>query len=273
MFKHYRFRPYPVGTPQIPILVRSAGHYCLDKSFVEASKSRWFYELFWTIKGSLAFRFGDDRIITREGDVFFYYPGESHHTEVLQDGTEYRWLTLDGSDTSDWLEAMRLASRRAACVGPCPVERFEEIDNALSDATPSGERRASVAAYAILLAASQAAPLSPAEGASLSKWTKERFDLGFTNPRLSVESLTAERKVHRSTLYRAFRSAYGLSPKQYLRNLRVMRGLALLKQSEYSIAETAFKSGFLDPAYFSRVVRAAIGSSPREFRQQFSSGS
>jgi len=56
-------------------------------------------------------------------------------------------------------------------------------------------------------------------------------------------------------------------PIKYLWDTRVDHGLRMLKETGYSVAEIAFRSGFQDPYHFSKVVKKHLGTSPREYRQ------
>jgi len=49
--------------------------------------------------------------------------------------------------------------------------------------------------------------------------------------------------------------------------MRVLEAKVLLKQSNLSIADIAFKIGKLDPSDFSRFFKAETGKTPKEYRQ------
>ena len=68
------------------------------------------------------------------------------------------------------------------------------------------------------------------------------------------------------TMERLFRKYTGVSPAAYLSGLRLEHAAELLKSPECSITETAFRCGFSNLAYFSRVFRQKYGLSPREYR-------
>jgi AraC family L-rhamnose operon transcriptional activator RhaR len=70
------------------------------------------------------------------------------------------------------------------------------------------------------------------------------------------------------TLLREFGQAMETSPIDYLVRLRVSRAAELLlKAPELNVTEIAFRTGFSDSNYFSRMFRRAMGVSPREYRQ------
>ncbi len=72
--------------------------------------------------------------------------------------------------------------------------------------------------------------------------------------------------ISESTLYRSFIRFYGVSPKQFLLDLRMEYAIRLLHEGEKSIKEIALLSGFSDSKYFSRVVKEAFGFSPSALR-------
>jgi AraC-like DNA-binding protein len=71
-----------------------------------------------------------------------------------------------------------------------------------------------------------------------------------------------------STLLTVFRKATGQTPIEYLVRLRIQRAMELLRQTDATITEIAFKVGFNDSNYFTRQFRKAIGIPPRQFRTE-----
>ena len=69
------------------------------------------------------------------------------------------------------------------------------------------------------------------------------------------------------TFYRLFRQATGTTPANYGNQLRVREASRLLRQTDQSITEIAYKVGFADSNYFSTIFRKVQGVSPRAFRR------
>ena len=65
---------------------------------------------------------------------------------------------------------------------------------------------------------------------------------------------------------RIFSTKYGMSPVQYLLNLRIQAASYHLLNSEASISQIAELCGFEDSNYFSRQFKKVTGRSPREYR-------
>ena len=69
-----------------------------------------------------------------------------------------------------------------------------------------------------------------------------------------------------------FKKTHGVSPIQYVIDLRVDFASHLLQSRLYTISEVATKSGFTDPKYFSRVFKARFGLTPKEYQQRYEGG-
>jgi AraC-like DNA-binding protein len=73
-------------------------------------------------------------------------------------------------------------------------------------------------------------------------------------------------KIARSHFFTIFREAFDKSPIEVLTEIRMDRARDLLKNTDLSIREVAFASGYSDPLYFSRLFRRRMGMPPSKFR-------
>ncbi len=69
----------------------------------------------------------------------------------------------------------------------------------------------------------------------------------------------------KSTLHRKLKSLTGLSPGEFIRNIRMKHASKMLVNNVGNISEIAFSVGFNDPKYFSRCFRTEFGMTPREY--------
>jgi len=65
---------------------------------------------------------------------------------------------------------------------------------------------------------------------------------------------------------RSFKDAFGVPPHRYLLTRRIERATALLRDTERSITDIAFETGWSSLGTFGRTFRDATGESPGEFR-------
>jgi signal transduction histidine kinase/DNA-binding response OmpR family regulator/ligand-binding sensor domain-containing protein len=81
-----------------------------------------------------------------------------------------------------------------------------------------------------------------------------------------IQELCRELAMSRMQLHRKLKALTNLSTSIFIRNIKLERAAHLLKTSDDLISEVAYKVGFNDPKYFSKVFTEQYKSSPREFR-------
>lgn len=85
---------------------------------------------------------------------------------------------------------------------------------------------------------------------------------------LTVASIAREVGVTPQYLIKLFRRAVGITPARYLWQLRVQRGVELLRATGLSVEQISVQCGFQSAFHFSRVVRQRYGRSPRAMRAE-----
>ncbi|WP_025882344.1 helix-turn-helix domain-containing protein, partial [Segatella baroniae] len=81
----------------------------------------------------------------------------------------------------------------------------------------------------------------------------------------NVTGLQAALGVGDKYLYRKIKQQSGMSPVEYIRNIRMRKASLLLREGKYSISEVMFMVGFSNPGYFSKCFQRAYGMTPTEF--------
>ena len=83
-----------------------------------------------------------------------------------------------------------------------------------------------------------------------------------------VDRLAAVSAASVAYFAREFKKAFGLPPHRYLLTRRIERATALLRETELSITEIAFQTGWTSLGTFGRIFRDITGASPGELRTQ-----
>lgn len=83
---------------------------------------------------------------------------------------------------------------------------------------------------------------------------------------LSIKELASQSGYTPTSLTRRFRQQFGMSPSEYLLNLRVQKACCLLRDTELSIGSIARHVGFRDGQYFATRFHHAFGVTPSDFR-------
>lgn len=82
------------------------------------------------------------------------------------------------------------------------------------------------------------------------------------------EQLIDAMNTSKSTLYRKIKSLTGLSPSEFVRNIRLKHACIMLKNETGNVSDIAYAVGFNDPKYFSTCFKAEFGVTPRDFGKE-----
>ncbi|KRE86576.1 AraC family transcriptional regulator [Paenibacillus sp. Soil766] len=94
---------------------------------------------------------------------------------------------------------------------------------------------------------------------------EEKLSLGL-GEEASVAGIAKELNMSRSQCSKLFSKVYGLSPRQYVSQLKLKQAKELLVTTHLSMNHIADKLGFQSASHFSRQFRRWTGQSPSEFR-------
>jgi signal transduction histidine kinase/CheY-like chemotaxis protein/AraC-like DNA-binding protein len=82
----------------------------------------------------------------------------------------------------------------------------------------------------------------------------------------SVEQLCKEVGMSHSQLLRKLTALTGLSPVKFIRQVRLSNAKTLLQNSDLTVSDVAYATGFNDPSYFTRVFKKEFGVTPQEWK-------
>ena len=94
----------------------------------------------------------------------------------------------------------------------------------------------------------------------------------FSDSSLKIEDLAAVSKKSRTSYYNELKSLTGLSPKELVTDFRLKKARMMLEKTDTTVAEIAYKTGFNDPVYFTRLFRTTFGMTPTQYRKQGNGG-
>ncbi|SFS60850.1 Signal transduction histidine kinase [Mucilaginibacter polytrichastri] len=95
----------------------------------------------------------------------------------------------------------------------------------------------------------------------ISTFIEERLN----DPTFSIEELSKHLRMSRSSLYNKMFELTGQPPIDYVRTIKLQKAALLLENSQYTIREVAFMTGFATPGYFSKVFKEKYNLSPSDF--------
>jgi YesN/AraC family two-component response regulator len=85
------------------------------------------------------------------------------------------------------------------------------------------------------------------------------------DPQLSVEELSKDMAMSRSSLHKKLKSLSGYVPNELIKLIRLKHAAKLLQTNDHSIAEIAYMTGFSSPSYFSKCFLHQFKLTPKEY--------
>ena len=82
-----------------------------------------------------------------------------------------------------------------------------------------------------------------------------------------LEQLACEMNMSKSTLYRKIKSMTGLTPLDFVRNIKMKRACMMLLDRTRTVSEVAYAVGFSNPKYFTKCFKEEFGMTPTEYRE------
>ena len=86
---------------------------------------------------------------------------------------------------------------------------------------------------------------------------------------IQLEDLASMTHLSRFYISHSFKKEIGMSPMEYLIDIRIKESKILLRTTNYSISQVADIVGFTTPTYFSKQFRKSTGISTTDYREQF----
>ena len=87
-----------------------------------------------------------------------------------------------------------------------------------------------------------------------------------TNNNLSVDLLAEKIGLSKSSLFRKVKGLTGLSPNEFVTQIKMNRAAELLKNNKgMRISNVAYESGYNDSRYFSTTFKKFFGKSPKDY--------
>lgn len=232
------------------------------------------YLIHYIISGKGTYSTGGVTYELAAGDVFLVYPDTEVSYRADESAPwEYRWVGFAGSDASlildhtDFRPDIPLIKDISFGEELCAL--LKDINGSFGNSFKNAVKMTGQLYLALNLLVANARTRTNAKAGDLTVINRaiDFIDSHYSYP-ISVEEIAAYAGVSRSTLFRQFRRAMDLSPKEYLMNFRLRRAKFLLRSTALPIGSVAVSVGFDNGLYFSKVFHAAEKMTPSEYRDQ-----
>lgn len=246
-------------THLLPVFLQTAGERHLQEPRIRPAGAP-FYQLFFVLEGEMHLKTPNGESCYPAGTALFLpkdYPTAYRAAgEKLISG----WLAFDGMAVEGLLRYFRVSG-----VQTVPAQPLMDQYLLCVKAVKRGQSHEQLSAllYPLLLAF-----FSKPDSASSYMIRARAFIDEHAAEDLSVSEIAAAAGISQSLLFRLFEKE-GTTPVSYLLSRRVEMAKRRLLEDEETVLQIGQDCGFHDCAYFCKVFRRFVGTTPKEFREKY----
>ena len=225
-----------------------------------------FYRICLVTKGKCTVKFDRTRFEVKENDVFVIFPSVEYTLECGDD-LNLMYVSFIGTRVSEIMTRLGITKKCCFFNEMSHIRFFWEQEfscrNEFLDLVSE-----SVILYTFseighkVSAEKEDDETVKASGSML--FVKKFIDENFGDPNISLESVSNRFQYNKKYLSHHFKRVFGMGVSEYLNTLRISYAVSLIDQRHLFVQEIAFRCGYKDPFYFSRVFKKIIGISPKE---------
>lgn len=207
------------------------------------------------------------------GQCFMLFPNEWHsYHPTIEDGWNEYWILFNGNYPEQLLANGVLSPQRALLnpgLNPEIHTRFNQILDMIETKTIGYEQLIATETSS-LIASILASDRSNGGKQSVIENSLHRAKCmlhEYHNTDVDMERVAQAINMSYSHFRRLFREYVGLTPHQYLLQIRINKAKELLEKHHLSVKQTGAAVGFNDELYFSRLFKQKTGMSPSRWKK------
>ena len=242
----------------------AAGEYYCDSKYRVSRESYNSFLALYVLDGAICFEQDDINVTIHANELLLadcYRP----HTYYCPSHAHTLWVHFDGMHSKDWCQNL-LRQKGAKMV--CNLEVANHLSNIVHHlALSHHEYDLSKELYGLLCELSKPDLLNTAHSKYEQMQTAKEFILAHYTSPITVEEIAASVNLSPSYFTKLFKEATSFSPYDYLLHVRLEKAKELLCQTELSISDIAYRTGFHSDANFIYCFKKEISISPLQFRK------
>lgn len=268
----YYFTPsdYEKAGPAWPIRI---GHNIAKDNYHIGPRITPYYYLLFVLDGQGTFHQNNRTFPLRPNDLFCLFPQVPHeyYTEPKQP-LHKMILAFDGRLALQLLERIGFTPDTPHISGAMTPELVQLMWDFIDLVSAPDRRNTDLARLSLFQQIfdrlSAHAPAAPSEAGAASSWMQKGLEYIQIH---YAESITVERVaeyagVDRTHFSKQFSKTIGLSPMQYIQQLKMNEAKLLLEQTAYTLTEIAQSVGYPDLFSFSKAFKKKVGMPPNSYR-------
>ena len=225
------------------------------------------YYFLYIIEGELELSLPSGVRVLRSGDLTVISPGTPYkYRHTVKKMLNYFWIHFTGSDAErllDELKISRYPNVHTIADDGSITPHFKKMLDAAAKQDKFKMNEVTLLFSSLLLYCARW--LCPDENEKLKKSIS--YINQYYNTDIRIPELAKMENLSVSRYNTVFKQVMGISPVSYITKIRLTFACELLRGTNLSVKEIAFAVGYEDSHFFSRVFKASIGASPKEFRK------
>lgn len=251
------------STKALFYLIYSGTYYCTKEYITE--RQNWNSFLFMHVKkGKLRILY-EDKEFTATENTFVFLNCYQPHLYQAEEDTIFDWLHFSGNASEDYFD---LLFNNVGCV--FPIGNNFVVSNCMAtilnmaESEQTDEDHISILIHTIL---SELRQLSIHPDKFLTIRNSIKYLETHFKEQINLNDLADSAGLSPYHFSRVFKKQMNCSPYQYLISYRINNAKKLLHNTNLSVQEIAFASGFNSPSNFIQVFKKHTNVSPKKFRE------
>lgn len=261
------------------LAIYSAGYEECSPGYSYGPCVRSYHVVHFILSGKGSLHINEHVFECQQGDVFIIPAGKvSFYQASSTDPWSYAWLNFLGINSDMYISQLMTSSDDIYVLHHLETEKYKKaIFEILS--IPNNSPGSYFLANSILLRVMSF--LYEDVGFQDNNWQKISIteeikfflDMKYSK-KIKLQDVARKFGIHPNYMTRIFHDKYGVSPKQYLMDLKIKKACRLLTTTELPISVIAASLGFDDQLAFSKIFKKELKMSPTKYKEQnrFSSG-
>ncbi len=255
------------------LITNCAGLCVMNNSFINhMPHGRKDYYIQYLISGNLKVFLKEETKEMKPGQLIVYYPN-TEYRYGMYDNKEliYYWVHFTGTGADELIRNSNIANRQILDIGIDDelIGLYDDIFKEFIIRDDNFENAVAADILKILVLLNRKIQSNVLNTESLNKNIYQSLDYIHKNfsSKIKISTLAEIEHFSISHYMNMFHKCTGITPIQYITELRLNRACELLSQSDLSIGKISESVGYADQLYFSRIFRRNIGVTPSRYRK------